>query len=178
MSTRSWLRLIPVACVLALVACGKDPLAVSLKIGPASVAITNPAGDTHTLAMAADGAVTLDNNPLFKVSKAGRIKVYEKLNFRLLKDDSVLVNGQATNVGIRGNGTFVMDGADQLSFTSKGEISGLLMRDIDHPMIKAGATLTYTGSPEVRRAMMFALSVVLTRGEQMPAPPPPPTPAP
>lgn len=173
MSTRSWLRLIPVACVLALVACGKDPLAVSLKIGPAAVAITNPAGDTHTLAMAADGAVTLDNNRLFTVTKAGRIKVYEKLNFRLLKDDSVLVNGQATNVGIRGNGTFVMDGADQLSFTSKGEISGLLMRDIDHPTIKAGATLTYSGSPEARRAMMFALSVVLTRGEQLPAPPPP-----
>lgn len=173
MPTRSWLRLVAVACVLALTACGKDPSAISLKVGPATVAITNPAGDKHTLAMAADGTVTLDANRLFKVGKNGRIQVYEKLGFRLIKDDSVLVNGQSTNIGIRGSGTFYMDGADQLSFTSKGEISGLLMRDIDHPLIKAGATLTYEGSPEVRRAMMFALAVVLTRGEQMPAPPTP-----
>ncbi len=170
MSTRSWLRLLSVAFLVALTACAKDPLAISLKIGPATVTITNPAGDKHALVMAADGAVTLDNTAVFQVRSNGRIQVYEKLGFRLLKDDSVLVNGQATNVGIRGNGTFIMDGADQLAFTSDGEISGPLLRDIDHPLIKAGATLAYQGSPEVRRAMMFALSVVLTRGEQLPAP--------
>lgn len=173
MSPRSWLRLVAVACALVLVACGKDPSAITLTVGAAKVAITNPGGDAHALAMAADGTVTLDGNRLFKVGRNGRIQVYEKLGFRLIKDDSVLVNGQASNVGIRGNGTFYMDGEDQLSFTSKGEISGLLMRDIDHPLVKAGATMTYEGGPEVRRAMMFALAVVLTRGEQMPAPPAP-----
>jgi hypothetical protein len=167
----SCLRLVSVACVLAVVACGKDPMAISLKVGVAQIEIANPAGDRHTLAMAADGVVTLDGNRLFKVGGNGRIQVYPKLSFQLIRDDSMLVNGQSTNVAIRKNATFVLDGADQLSITSAGDVSGLLIGDIDHEVVKADAKLTYTGSAEVRRAMMFALAVVLTRGPQLPPPP-------
>lgn len=173
---RTWSRLAPVACLLAvaLTACGKDPSATSIKIEAASVRIANPDGARHVLSIAPNGQVTLDTTDVFKLTGDGRAQVYPKLGFRLLKDDSVLINGQATNIAVRKNATFVMDGEDQLMFTRDGGIDGPLMRDIDHPMVKANATLTYTGSSDAKRATMLALAVVLTRGEQLPVPAAPP----
>lgn len=152
--------------------CGvKDPSQISLKIAPASITVVNPSGERHVLAMASSGEVTLDGNRVFSIRGDGRIRVYPKLGFQLTKDDTILQSGQKTNAAIRGDGTFVLDGADQLHYDSKGGIIGALLSDSDHELVKAHATVTYDGPPEAHRAMMFAFAVLLTHGPQMPPPP-------
>ena len=115
--------------------------------------------------------VTIDGKPFAKLTRDGRLQAGTATTVRLTKDGTVLVHGNVSNVHVGTEATFTLDGATALTIDSAGAITGPLLADIDHSMFEAaGATLTYAGPPEARRAIMFAFAAALTSAPAQPVP--------
>ncbi|MBK9033664.1 MAG: hypothetical protein IPL61_20765 [Myxococcales bacterium] len=171
--TRLGLAALPAGLALSTApGCGvKDPQTVKLTIAAASITIVQADGARHEFALDAGGMVTVDGKPFGKLSRDGRLQAGTATTVRLTKDGSVLVHGNVSNVRVSPEAAFMLDGATALTIDSAGQITGPLLADIDHPMFKAeGATLTYAGPPETRRALMFAFAAALTSAPAQPVP--------
>ena len=154
--------------------CGvKDPSAITLSIAAAKITIVAADGARHEFGMDAQGAVAFDGKPFGTLGKDGQLRA-GTATVRMVKDGVVLVHGNVSNVTISADATFTLDGAEALRIAADGTITGPLLADMDSPMFVAtGATLTYVGPPETRRALMFAFAAALTSAPAQPLPPRP-----
>jgi hypothetical protein len=153
--------------LFALVAaCGgpKDKTGAKLELADAKLILVQADGQTRVLALAADGSVTFDNQPLIKLEKnGGHIVIDGKRRARVERDGSISANSVRTNAVVKDDGTFVLDGVEELTIDQDGNVTGPLFDTLDHPkLVLAGGKLRYEGPPGARRATMVGFAALLT----------------
>ena len=161
----------PIALLAALgllaasAACGgpKDRSGAKLELADARLVVTQADGTSHVLALTAAGAVTFDNEPVLTLEKAGHILVGGKRLARVESDGGISARKVRTNALVKDDGTFVLDGVDELTIGPDGAATGPLFETIDHPRVKLeGAKVRYEGPPGARRATMVGFAAFLT----------------
>jgi hypothetical protein len=140
-----------------------------LVIAPAALTVDN--GSTrHLLRLDADGSVFADDKLLATVSTKGELTIDGKLAAILLSDGTVTIPDEGDEaIKIRDDGALI-DGVDPkkvlLEFGADGTLRGPLL---DGEL--KGTTMTSSGSPKARRALMLAwlgaLSIIQV-GDQPP----------
>jgi hypothetical protein len=147
-------------------ACGgpKDRTGAKLELADAKLILAQADGQTRVLALAADGSVTFDNQPLIKLEKSGgHIVIGGKRLARVERDGSISANSVRTNAVVKDDGTFVLDGVEELVIDKDGNVTGPLFETLDHPkLVLGGGKLRYEGPPGARRATMVGLAALLT----------------
>lgn len=160
------MRALVVALVVMLAAaCGgpKDKTGAKLELADAKLVVTQADGQIHVLALAASGAVTFDNQPLITLEKNGHILVGGQRLARVERDGSISANKVRTNAVVKDDGTFVLDGVDELTIGPDGAATGPLFETMDHPRVKLeGGKVEYVGPPGARRATMVGFAALLT----------------
>lgn len=146
-------------------ACGgaRDRTGARLELADAKLVVAQSDGQTHVLALAASGAVTFDNQPLITLEKNGHIVIGGKRLARVERDGSISANTVRTNALVKDDGTFVLDGVDELTIGPDGKVTGPLFETMDHPRVKLeGSTMEYSGPPSARRAAMVGFAALVT----------------
>lgn len=150
---------------VTLAACGgaKDRTGAKLELADAKLVVAQADGQTHVLALSAAGAVTFDNQPVITLEKNGHILVGGKRLARVERDGSISAQTVRTNAVVKEDGTFVLNGVDELVLAPDGTASGPLFETMDHPrVVLEGAKVRYDGPPGARRATMVGLAAFLT----------------
>jgi hypothetical protein len=115
------------------------------------------------LALTAAGAVTFDNEPVITLEKNGHIVVGGKRLARVESDGGISARKVRTNAVVKDDGTFVLDGVDELVLAPDGTASGPLFETMEHPRMKLeGAKVRYEGPPGARRATMVGFAAFVT----------------
>lgn len=136
-----------------------------IALAAARLVVEQADGVTHVLAVAADGTVTFDNEPVVVVRKDGQIAgpAGGKPMARLSKDFRLYAHGVETNVHVLPSGVFQMDGADELLIAEDGKVTGRLLQTMDHPRLKVeGAKVAYEGPPAARQALLVGFAAFVT----------------
>lgn len=153
------------ASIVTLGACGgaKDRTGAKLELANAKLVVTQADGQIHVLTLAANGAVTFDNQPVVTLEKNGHIQVGGKRLARIERDGSISASTVRTNAVVKEDGTFVLDGVDELTIGPDGAATGPLFETMDHPRVKLqGGKVEYVGPPGARRATMVGFAAFLT----------------
>lgn len=151
--------------VVGLAACGgpKDRTGAKLELADARFVITQADGQTRTLALAASGAVTFDNEPVVTIEPNGHIVVGGARLARVERDGSISARKVRTNAVVNEDGTFILDGVEELTIGPDGKVTGPLFETMDHPRVALeGGTMAYQGPPGARRAAMVGMAAFLT----------------
>jgi hypothetical protein len=160
------MRHLALSVVLVLAAaCGgaKDKTGAKLELADAKLVITQADGASHVLALSAAGAVTFDNQPVITFEKNGHILVGGKRLARVERDGSISAQTVRTNALVKEDGTFVLNGVDELTIAPDGKVTGPLFETMDHPSLKLeGGTMAYSGPPGARRATMVGFAAFVT----------------
>lgn len=148
----------------ALAGCGvKDPTAARLKLADATITIDQKDGAHHALAVTATGDVTWDGKPLAKVSGNGALSAAGKVVAVIDKHGVMTVHGQPTNLAIRPDGTFELDGVAEVTIDRDGTMAGPLLSSLDSKTFDpAGGTLRYQGPEHGRQAAMLGFAAILS----------------
>ena len=167
-------RVLPLSLVLVLglVGCGvKDPTAARLTLADATITIDQKDGGHHALALAASGEVTWDGKPLAKVGGNGSLSAGGKVVAVIDKNGVMTVHGQPTNLAIRPDGTFELDGTAEVTIDRDGTMAGPLLSSLDSKAFDpAGGTLRYQGPEKARQATMLGFAAVLSPSFGIPTP--------
>ncbi|MBZ0232256.1 MAG: hypothetical protein K8M05_07875 [Deltaproteobacteria bacterium] len=159
------MRYLALLGLVVLAACGgpKDRTGAALELADARLVVTQADGQTRTLALAAGGAVTFDNQPVVTLEKNGHIVIAGKRLARVERDGSISANTVRTNVVVKEDGTFVLDGVEELTIGPDGKVTGPLFETMDHPRVQLeGGTMAYQGPPAARRATMVGFAAFVT----------------
>ncbi|HUQ07901.1 MAG TPA: hypothetical protein VM261_35645 [Kofleriaceae bacterium] len=151
--------------LVAAAACGgaKDKTGAKLELADARLVITQADGANHVLALAANGAVTFDNEPVITLEKNGHINVGSKRLARVERDGSISATTVRTNAAVTPTGSFMLDGVEELVIGPDGNVTGPLFETMEHPRFKIeGATMKYEGSPGARQATMVGFAAFVT----------------
>jgi hypothetical protein len=157
--------LVVVLGLCAAAACGgvKDKTGATLELADARLVVEQADGQSHVLALAANGAVTFDNEPVITLEKNGHILVGGKRLARVERDGSISANTVRTNAVVKDDGTFVLDGVDELFLSPDGTASGPIFETMDHPRVKLeGSKMRYEGPLGARRATMVGFAAFVT----------------
>ena len=144
--------------------CGmKDPTMARLDLADATITIDQPDGVHHALTLAASGAVAWDGKPLLTISKSGALTAGGRAIAVVDKHGAITVHGQPTNLAVRPDGSFELDGVAELTIDRDGTIAGPLIKTIDHPaLVLDGSKLAYVGPPAARWATLLGFAAVLS----------------
>ena len=157
--------------------CGvKDRTQASLTLVDSKITIAQPDGVTHELVVFANGLVQWDGKPLVTISKTGVLRDGNRVLAKVDKYGAMAITGQPTNLAVRPDGTFVLDGEVELSIAREGQVLGPLIDSLDHPaVVLEGSTIRYLGPVAGRQVAMLGL-VALVVPQLAPALPPAPAP--
>jgi hypothetical protein len=167
-------------------ACGvKDRTVARLDLADAKLTIDQADGRHHELTLSAKGEVAWDGRPFLVITRDGALRAGKDVLARIDKYGAVTIKGQPTNVVIRPDGSFEIDGVAELTIDRDGVVAGPLLTSLDHPAMElAGARLAFVGPARARWATLIGFAALLTpslspadAATPAPAPTPPTPPA-
>lgn len=148
--------------LLALGACRQDPPRIKLELADATLSIDTAAGAKHTLALDHGGVLTFDGASFGALTRNGRILVGGAPRGHVDLDGTLRFDNQPSNAKILDDGTFQLDGGDELTIGADGAVTGFLLDTIDHPVLGKDLTIRYQGPPGARRPIMIGFATLVT----------------
>ena len=154
--------------VLAVVQCAgcggvKDKTVARLELADARLTIDQADATHHELALTANGEVRWDGKLFVVVTRNGVLRSGTAIVARVDKYGALSVRGQPTNLAVRPEGEFEIDGVQELTIDRDGTVAGPLLGSLDHPALNLdGAKVVYVGPANARWALLLGFAALVT----------------